>query len=373
MSLPDAPNTLREKYYSVMAGQNDADILPDIETAPSTENRYLDYMARHGGGGGGGDVTKAYVDEQDAKKTDKVTSAISGNFAGLDSNGNLTDSNKSAADFATASDMTAVKGVIPSTATTQNKLATAADTANKVDKVVGKGLSTEDYTTAEKTKLGTVETNATANTVINTSCTLAANGWTGASAPYTQTVNVASILATDRAYVDLSVSSTTATGIDEIENWAYISKVESGAGTLTFTCYEDKPDIDLNVNVQVVRGSASGSNTGVTYSTDEAMTGDVWIDGKPIYRRTIQMTAWSQTTNATSWNIDTFFVDYAHSYVEAHAGTTTHYILPFSTVGAPTDIYYEILEKTIKWRASNLSSNTFDAGYFTILYTKTTD
>lgn len=55
MSLPDAPNTLREKYYSVMAGQNDADILPDIETAPSTENRYLDYIARNGGGGGGDD------------------------------------------------------------------------------------------------------------------------------------------------------------------------------------------------------------------------------------------------------------------------------------------------------------------------------
>lgn len=130
MSLPDAPNTLREKYYSVMAGQNDADILPDIETAPSTENRYLDYIARNGGGGSG-DVTKDYVDEQDAKKTDKVTSAISGNFAGLDSNGNLTDSGKTATDFATASDMSDVQGVIPSTATTQNKLATAADTAGE--------------------------------------------------------------------------------------------------------------------------------------------------------------------------------------------------------------------------------------------------
>lgn len=90
MSLPDAPNTLREKYYSVMAGQNDADILPDIETAPSTENRYLDYIARNGGGGGG-DVTKEYVD---------------------------------------------------------TAIATAV--AVKVDKVEGKGLSTNDYTNADK-------------------------------------------------------------------------------------------------------------------------------------------------------------------------------------------------------------------------------
>jgi hypothetical protein len=35
--------------------------------------------------------------------------------------------------------------------------------ANKVDKVAGKGLSTEDYTSAEKTKLGGVATGATAN------------------------------------------------------------------------------------------------------------------------------------------------------------------------------------------------------------------
>ena len=35
-------------------------------------------------------------------KADKVTSATNGNFAGLDTNGNLTDSGSKAADFATA-------------------------------------------------------------------------------------------------------------------------------------------------------------------------------------------------------------------------------------------------------------------------------
>lgn len=52
MSLPDTPNTQRERYYSVIAGQNDTDILP--VNPVSTENRYLDYIARNGGGGGGG-------------------------------------------------------------------------------------------------------------------------------------------------------------------------------------------------------------------------------------------------------------------------------------------------------------------------------
>ena len=102
-----------------------------------------------------------------ANKADKVTGAVSGNFAGLDSNGNLTDSGSKASDFLTASDITGkqdknlataivvdgvsqstvegalgaintlagtnknnittINGLIPSTATTSNKLATAAD------------------------------------------------------------------------------------------------------------------------------------------------------------------------------------------------------------------------------------------------------
>ena len=128
-----------------------------------------------------------------------------------------------------------------------------AELQNKVNVEQGKQLSTEDYTTAEKTKLSGIATGATANTVIDTTCTLTVAGWTGASAPYTQTVNVANILSTDKAWCDLSVSSTVATGLDEIDDWALVSKIESGAGTLTFKCYEEKPTTELNVNVKVVR------------------------------------------------------------------------------------------------------------------------
>lgn len=39
------------------------------------------------------------------------------------------------------------------------------DLSGKVDKIAGKGLSTEDYTTAEKTKLGGVETGAQVNII----------------------------------------------------------------------------------------------------------------------------------------------------------------------------------------------------------------
>lgn len=55
-------------------------------------------------------------------------------------------------------------------------ISTATQTAldGKVDKVTGKGLSTEDYTTAEKTKLAGIASGATANTGTVTSVALSA-------------------------------------------------------------------------------------------------------------------------------------------------------------------------------------------------------
>ncbi len=54
-------------------------------------------------GYGGSSGTAAWVDPPSADgKADKVANATSGNFAGLDSSGNLTDSGKKASDFATS-------------------------------------------------------------------------------------------------------------------------------------------------------------------------------------------------------------------------------------------------------------------------------
>ena len=52
---------------------------------------------------------------------------------------------------------------------TAENFAQPADMAQKVDKVAGKGLSTEDYTTAEKTKLAGVAAGAQVNTVTSVS------------------------------------------------------------------------------------------------------------------------------------------------------------------------------------------------------------
>lgn len=75
-----------------------------------------------------------YVDADDVNsKADKVTSATAGNFAGLDANGNLTDSTSKASDFATSGHVhsaatTAVAGFM--SAADKTKLDGVATSAN---------------------------------------------------------------------------------------------------------------------------------------------------------------------------------------------------------------------------------------------------
>lgn len=77
---------------------------------------------------------------------------------------------------------------VDNTSDLDKPISTATQTAldGKVDKVVGKGLSTEDYTTAEKTKLAGIADGATANTGTVTSVALSApTGLTVSGSPVT--------------------------------------------------------------------------------------------------------------------------------------------------------------------------------------------
>lgn len=67
-----------------------------------------------------------FINNEITRKADKVSSATAGNFAGLDSTGNLTDSGKKASDFATAS-----QGAKADTALQEHQ-----DISGKADKVV---------------------------------------------------------------------------------------------------------------------------------------------------------------------------------------------------------------------------------------------
>ena len=160
-----------------------------------------------------------------------------------------------------------------------NKTETNALLDTKVDKVSGKGLSTEDYTAADKTKLANIESEANKTIVEQTTgtstssvmsqdavttqlnnkattnlytATLLSSGWSS-SAPYTQTVSVSGILSTDTPIADVVLDVVTSTAMSQISAWMCISKIETADGSITATCLENKPEIDIPIQLKVVR------------------------------------------------------------------------------------------------------------------------
>lgn len=98
----------------------------------------VEELKNSGGGGGGGDLS-AYLTKTEARATYETQSAAAASLA-LKADKSTTYT-KTQVDTAITTEVNAM-----------------GDT--KVDKVEGKGLSTNDFTTAEKTKLAGIETNA---------------------------------------------------------------------------------------------------------------------------------------------------------------------------------------------------------------------
>ena len=78
-------------------------------------------------------------------------------------------------------------------------------------------------------------------------------GWSS-SAPYTQTLTINGILASDYpdAYVNLS-SATATTGPQLVQGWACIDRIATAANKVTAYCYSEKPTIALPAYFKVVR------------------------------------------------------------------------------------------------------------------------
>lgn len=82
--------------------------------------------------------------------------------------------------------------------------------------------------------------------------TLTVAGWTGNSAPYVQTVTVSGITASVVPFVAPSYSDTVVTGLEQQAEWSKVTKAVSGADSITFKCYKEKPTVELTALVKVV-------------------------------------------------------------------------------------------------------------------------
>lgn len=111
------------------------------------------------------------------------------------------------------------------------------------------------YTGTEKEWLeslkGTDGTTTVQTTKIDKTCTFLATGWSS-TVPYTQTVTVEGITESLNPRIDIIISDNVVTGKKEEMAFSYVTKVTTGDGILTAYCYETKPDVDLNIMIEVI-------------------------------------------------------------------------------------------------------------------------
>lgn len=82
--------------------------------------------------------------------------------------------------------------------------------------------------------------------------TLPVLGWSR-TIPYTQDVEIEEILATDDPIADVILSDTMDIAINQSNSWSCVSKITTYDGGITVTCFEDKPETDIQVKLKVVR------------------------------------------------------------------------------------------------------------------------
>ena len=103
---------------------------------------------------------------------------------------------------------------------------------------------------ADAATKGYVDTALSNAKTIAKTATLTAAGWS-ASAPYTQSVTVSGLTDTKRAMAYPVYGSNTATNLALKEACGMVSFASRSGSTLTFTCLEDKPTVDIPITVEV--------------------------------------------------------------------------------------------------------------------------
>jgi len=76
--------------------------------------------------------------------------------------------------------------------------------------------------------------------------------WSGGG-PYTQQVSVSGLTAGDAPLADVALTGQAATDRARLEDWAKVSRLTAGAGTLTAVCYDEKPTAALPLRLVILK------------------------------------------------------------------------------------------------------------------------
>ena len=120
----------------------------------------------------------------------------------------------------------------------QNDIVLPVPTAEDAGKALAVNANCDGYTIKDDCKVITA--------------TIGTN-WVGSDAPYTQAVAVAGILASDTPHVTPVYTGSNDNKIAQMEAWGMISDGEAGDGVIVFTCFEDKPEVGVSIQIEVNR------------------------------------------------------------------------------------------------------------------------
>ena len=83
--------------------------------------------------------------------------------------------------------------------------------------------------------------------------TLTVNDWEGDAAPYIQRIGIEGILSTDRPHYTAVYDADQETRLAQKEAFAMVDDLETADGSVTFTCFEDKPEVNIPIQMEVNR------------------------------------------------------------------------------------------------------------------------
>lgn len=114
------------------------------------------------------------------------------------------------------------------------------------NKVTGLGTPTADADAATKAYVDGKR--------IEKTVSVPASGWTASGAGgYTQGITVSGVLATDTPHYGVVLSGTHANKLAQKEAFALIDDLDTATSVITLTCLEDKPTVDLTIQLEINR------------------------------------------------------------------------------------------------------------------------
>ena len=82
---------------------------------------------------------------------------------------------------------------------------------------------------------------------------LSADGWIGEEAPFTQRIAAPDISTLDTPHVTCMLSDDIETALSQREAWGMVCSGKTESGVIIFTCLEDKPEVSLTIQIEVIR------------------------------------------------------------------------------------------------------------------------